>query len=165
MRSVAREADVDAALVSYYFTNKSGLLDAALTPPPGYGARIAEAAQAPLARRGAALVRAMVDAWEDAEESVFLRSIILTAAHEPVAMDRLRETFGLLIIGAVSEALEEDERLLRTALVASQVVGVALTRYVWASGPMATLAADEVVALIAPTVQRYLTQPLPARPR
>jgi hypothetical protein len=50
--------------------------------------------------------------------------------------------------------------LLRAALVASQIIGIPMTRYVWRSGPLATISADEVVALVAPTVQNYLTRPL-----
>lgn len=162
MRSVARTADVDAALVSYYFTNKAGLLDAALMTPPEFGDRIARAAAAPISRRGRALVQAMIDAWEDPTESVFLRSIILTAAHEPIAMDRLRDTFALVILDAVSAELPPEERGVRAALIASQVVGVVMTRYVWQIGPMAEMGAEDVVTLVAPTVQRYLTRPLPA---
>ncbi len=160
MRSVARSAGVDAALVTYYFNNKSGLLDAALSPPPAYAARIVEAARAPLSQRGAALVRAMIDSWEDPETSPFLRSIILTAAHEPVALERMREVVAVLIIGAMSDSLSDDERELRAAHVASQIIGVALRRYVWPSGPLATISADEVVALVAPTVRNSLTRPL-----
>jgi hypothetical protein len=36
-------------------------------------------------------------------------------------------------------------------------VGTALLRYIIQVPPLATLSADEVVALIAPTVTRYLT--------
>ena len=34
IRAVAREADVDPALVYHYFASKEGLLDAATAPPP-----------------------------------------------------------------------------------------------------------------------------------
>jgi AcrR family transcriptional regulator len=161
MRAVARAAEVDAALVNYYFASKSALLDAALDPPEVYAARIAQAAQTPMPQRARALVRAMIDSWEDPETSPFLRSIILTAAHEPVAMKRMRETVAVLIIGAMSDRLSDNERELRAALIASQIIGVAMTRYIWRSGPLATIPAGDVVALVAPTINNYLTQPLP----
>src|ERR1700761_9322983 len=59
MRSVARDANVDPALVSYYYKSKGGLLDAALVPPPGWSNAIATAATAPIQRRGVALVQTM----------------------------------------------------------------------------------------------------------
>ncbi len=65
LRSVARQADVDPALVNYYFKTKSGLLEAALVPPEGWTTSLAEAAAAPIEERGAALVRTFIAAWED----------------------------------------------------------------------------------------------------
>jgi AcrR family transcriptional regulator len=76
-------------LVNYYFKTKTGLLEAALVPPAGWIASLAEAAASPVRERGAALVRMFVGAWEDPATAEFLRSVILTAAHEPVALQRL----------------------------------------------------------------------------
>jgi Tetracyclin repressor-like, C-terminal domain len=47
--------------------------------------------------------------------------------------------------------------MLRGGLVATQLFGLAMTRYVWKLEPVASLADDELIACIAPTVQRYLT--------
>lgn len=156
LRSVARDADVDPALVSYYFKSKSGLLDAALVPPPGWTDAIAAAAGTPIQRRGIALVQAMVSAWEAPASEEFLRSTILTAAHEPIALQRLAANFAVHILDAVSNRLDDDERLLRASLAASQIVGLAMMRYVWKVGAIATITPDQTIALVAPTVQRYL---------
>jgi AcrR family transcriptional regulator len=156
LRSVARDAGVDPALVTYYFKSKSGLLDAALVPPPDWAEAISAAAASPIRTRGAALVRTMVSAWEQPETAEFLRSTILAAAHEPIARQRLAANFAVHILGAVSSRLDDEERLLRASLAASQIVGVAIMRYVWQVGAIAVIPADQVVELIAPTVQRYL---------
>src|SRR5271155_4203700 len=58
LRSVAHDAGVDPALVSYYFESKAGLLDAVLVLPDGFLEGITAAASAPLRKRGAALVQA-----------------------------------------------------------------------------------------------------------
>jgi AcrR family transcriptional regulator len=157
LRSVARDAGVDPALVTYYFKSKSGLLDAALVPPPGWVDAISTAAASPLRTRGAALVRTMVTGWEQPETEAFLRSTILAAAHEPIARQRLAANFAVHILEAVSSRLDDDERLLRASLAASQIVGVAIMRYVWQVGALASISSDQVVAVIAPTVQRYLS--------
>ena len=60
------------------------------------------------------------------------------------------------VLDAVSARLDDEERVLRASLAASQIVGLAIMRYVWQVGAVATISADQVVALIAPTVQRYL---------
>lgn len=163
LRGVARDAGVDARLVSYYFRDKSGLLQACLRPPPGYLERIAAVAQTPLRRRGAALVETLLTAWNLPSSAEVLRSIILTAAHEPVALERLRVVFRDHMIGAVARSLADDERLVRAGLVASQLVGLSVTRYIWRLEPLAGLPDDDVVRLIGPTIQRYLVGPLPGR--
>jgi hypothetical protein len=47
------------------------------------------------------------------------------------------------------------------SLVASQILGLVLGRYVLALEPLASLPAETVVAAYAPTLQRYLTGDLP----
>jgi AcrR family transcriptional regulator len=157
LRAVAREAGVDPALINYYFQTKAGLLEAALVPPPTWTETIAAAARSPLKRRGSALVQTMIAAWEDPPTSEFLRSAILTAAHEPIALQRLATNFAAYILGAVSAELTDTERAVRASLASSQIVGLAMTRYVWKVGALATMPAQQVVNLTAPTIQRYLT--------
>lgn len=163
LRGVARDAGVDARLVAYYFETKLGLLEACLVPPPDFLEAIARVSTTPLHDRGAALVRNQLRAWEDPDTAAVLRSIILIAAHEPRALDRLQMVFRGGMIGAVAASLTDEERLIRAGLVASQLVGLAMTRYVWRIEPLTTLPADDVVALIGPTVQRYLSGPLRSR--
>ncbi len=160
LRSVAQDADVDPSLVNYYFTNKAGLLEAVLTPPDGFVTGIAQSSAAPARTRGRAMVTSMLGMWERPDAADVLRSIILTAAHEPVAMQRVQQVFADGILAAVARHLDDDQRDIRASLISSQLVGLAMTRYVWKIGVLATLPVDQVVDLIAPTVQRYLTAPL-----
>jgi AcrR family transcriptional regulator len=161
LRSVGREADVDPALVTYYFRDKAGLLDAALVPPPDWTEAIAGAAATPIRVRGAALVDTMIEAWQQPATEEFLRSAILTAAHEPVALQRLAANFAVHILDAVSSRLDDEERALRASLASTQMVGLAMIRYVWKVGAVSALSDEEVVRLVGPTVQRYLSGRLP----
>lgn len=160
LRAVAQAADVDPTLVNYYFSNKMGLLKAALEPPEAFGAAIAEAAKAPLEDRGRAFVEAALRMWDDPATSEILRSIILAASHEPFAMERLRTVFSTLVLQVVSASLPDEEAGLRADLVTTQIVGLAMTRYVWAIDRIADMLGEQVVRLIGPTVQHYLTGPL-----
>lgn len=45
----------------------------------------------------------------------------------------------------------------RAGMVASQVLGLAVTRFVLALGPVASASPDDLAATIGPTLQRYLT--------
>jgi AcrR family transcriptional regulator len=161
LRNVADLADVDVALVSYYFKNKAGLLDAALTLPAEFGAQVAAAAAAPIDQRGRAMVAAHLAAWEDEPTADILRAIILAAANEPSAMDRVRAIYTARFLDVIASGLPEDERRLRAGLVAAQFLGLAMTRYVWRVGALADLSPEEVSKVMSPLIQRYLTEPLP----
>jgi AcrR family transcriptional regulator len=165
LRDVAAAASVDRALVTYYFTSKAGLLAAAIEPPEGFIEDAIRASSAPLRHRGRALTENMLTQWETPGLAEVLQSIILTAAHEPTAMQRLRGVFSGSLLAAVAGHLDDDERTLRAGLVASQLIGVAMARYVWRVGTLAELDRDQVVRYIAPTIQRYLTGRLPASPQ
>jgi AcrR family transcriptional regulator len=164
VRDVAAAARVDHALVTYYFTSKAGLLAAAMQPPVGFVEDAMRASAAPLRHRGRALTENMLTQWETPGPAEVLRSIILTAAHEPAALQRLRGVFTGSLLAAVAGHLDDDERTLRAGLVASQLIGVAMARYVWRVGALAELDRDQVVRYIAPAIQRYLTGRLPASP-
>jgi Tetracyclin repressor-like, C-terminal domain len=109
----------------------------------------------------------MLTQWETPGRAEVLRSIILTAAHEPTAMQRLRGVFADSLLAAVASHVDSDERTLRAGLIASQLIGVAMARYIWRIGALAELDRDQVIRYIAPTIQRYLTGRLrrnPVRP-
>ncbi|GAA1226186.1 TetR family transcriptional regulator [Kitasatospora nipponensis] len=163
LRSVAQDAGVDPGLVHYYFRTKPGLLEAVMQPPEAFGAAVAAAADVPMHQRGRAFVEASLRLWEDPGSAEILRAIILTAAQEPAAMQRLRELFSELVLAVVSHGLSEAERNLRASLIATQIVGMVMNRYIWQVGDIATLPAGTVIDLLAPTIQRYLTDPLPAQ--
>jgi hypothetical protein len=59
------------------------------------------------------------------------------------------------VVGTLGLPKAEGEA--RGSLVASQLIGVVMARYVLRVEPLASASADELVAAIGPTVQRYLT--------
>jgi AcrR family transcriptional regulator len=157
VRAVATNAGVDSALVPYYFSDKTGLLAACLELPGDFGETVAAAAAAPARRRGRALIDAMLKQGEDPAFAEVFRAMILAAAHEPLAMERLRQLFAETILAAMTRNFDAEERQLRASLVASQLIGVAMTRYVWRVGSLAALSAQDLARYIAPTIQRYIT--------
>lgn len=83
-------------------------------------------------------------------------AVVLTAAHE----DKTREKLSLIVerglIGGSTLGDDEEERLRRSGLIATQLIGFALLRYVWKIEPIASMSDDEVVAALAPNLQRYV---------
>jgi AcrR family transcriptional regulator len=157
LRSIGDAAGVDASLVNYYFSNKEGLLEAVLTIPESLLVPLIDATGAASSTRGRAVLAAFLEICDGPVSGDLVRTIFLCAAREPLAVQRLREIFIAHIGQAVRASAPERERRLRTGLVATNVIGLALTRYVWKVGPLSELSSDEVVDLLGPTIQRYLT--------
>lgn len=156
IRAVARAADVDPALIYHYFGSKEGLLDAATAPPQKWLDSIVKTWATPKADLGEQLIRNVLDSWSDEDIGSALRAVVLTAAHETKTREKLRLVVERGLIGESTLGDDEDERLRRSSLISSQLIGFALLRYVWKIEPIASMPDDEVVAAIAPNLQRYV---------
>jgi AcrR family transcriptional regulator len=156
MRAVARAADVDPALVYHYFGSKEALLDAATNPPQRWLESVAKTWTTPLPDLGAALLRLMLEAWCDDEIGPVLRAVLQTAAHEPSTREKLRRVVETSLIGVSQLGVDEHDRMVRSGLISSQIMGLAMMRYVWKIEPVASMSDDELVAAIAPNLQHYI---------
>jgi len=156
IRAVARSADVDPALVYHYFGSKEGLLDAATNPPQKWLETIAGVWTTPIQQLGKALITLLLASWADDEIGPTLRAILQTAAHEPSTREKLRRVVEGSLMGVSELGSDERDRLTRSGLVSSQMMGFALMRYVWKIEPVASMSDEEVIAAIAPNLQRYV---------
>jgi AcrR family transcriptional regulator len=160
LRSIASAAGVDAALVHHYFGSKDDLFVAALSLPVDPREVVAAFAAEGPEGAGERLVRGFLSIWDDPALQVsmvaFARGLI-----EPSAVPFLREGFLQVVIWPLGEALGIDEPERRMPLVASQMIGIVMMRYLIAVEPLASMPTEDVVTIYAPTLQRYLTGPLP----
>jgi AcrR family transcriptional regulator len=156
VRAVARAADVDPALVFHYYGSKENLLDVATTPPQSFLDQNVSAWQTPRAELGEQLVRQMLRNWQNPEHEPILRAVMQIAGNEPAIREKLRQIIQRSMMGPSAQALSENERALRSGLIAAQLMGLAFMRFVWKIEPLASLDDDAIVAAIAPTIQRYL---------
>ena len=153
IRGIAAEASVDPALVIRYFTSKEALFAAAvdvdLMLPDLRGA-----APRTLGRR---LTEHFLARWEGELSDDVLVILLRSAVTNPAVADRLRQVFLSQVVAGVRTLAPEGEVDRRAALIASQLLGIALTRYILQLPGVAERPAAEIVADVAPTVQRYLT--------
>ncbi|OBF03978.1 TetR family transcriptional regulator [Mycobacterium sp. ACS4054] len=156
IRAVARTADVDPALIYHYYGSKEGLLDAATTPPQQWLDAVAATWATAKAELGRQLIRTVLDTWTDEEVGPILRAVVLTAAHEDKTREKLRLIVERGLVGGSTLGADEDERLRRSGLIATQLIGFALLRYVWKIEPIASMPEDQVVAAVGPNLQRYV---------
>lgn len=156
IRAIARAADVDPALVYHYFGSKEKLLDAATNPPQKWLDDVAKVWATPVEQLGAAVLELMLASWDDEEIGPTLHAIVQTAAHEPTTREKLRRVVAGSLMGVAQLGVDEDERLVRSGLIASQTIGLALMRYVWKIEPLASMTNEEMLAAITPNLQRYV---------
>ena len=151
IRAVAADAQIDPALVMRYFGSKEKLFAAAAD----FDLQLPDLSTLPRSRVGAALVGHFVDRWE--VDDTFM-ALLRAAATNDAAAKRVRAVLSGQVAPAVT-ALSTDvtEAPRRAGLVASQMLGVALCRYVLQLPPLVAMQREELVRCIAPTVQRYLT--------
>ena len=161
LSSVAKAAGVDSSLVNYYFDNKFGLLFAVLSKSSASATSIAEAAKVPLKRRGKAVLKAFLEVCDGEESGDLIRSILMCASIEPLAVQQIREIFVVHLEKSVSQSFPVYDRRIRTGMLSTHLVGLAMTRYVWKVGPLSELESPEIVNLLSPIVQSYLSEPIP----
>jgi AcrR family transcriptional regulator len=160
VRAVAAQAGVDPALVHHYFGTKAELFMAALAlpfdPREVLGPVVAQGPDG----AGERLLRVFLSVWDDPELQVPMVALARSLT-DPSSRELMRDGFITVVIGPLADAMGIDEPERRMPLVASQVMGLVLMRYLLAVEPLASMAADELVATYAPTIQRYLTGSLP----
>jgi AcrR family transcriptional regulator len=156
IRSVAAEARVDAALVHHYFGTKGDLFVAAMELPLDPRAVIAQVVEGGPDGAGERLLRAFLGVWDDeATQAVLVGTV--RSAMEPGGERLLSEGFLPVVLLPAGQALGIDRPEVRMPLLASQVLGLILARYLFRLEPIASMDADALVAAYAPTFQRYLT--------
>lgn len=115
--------------------------------------------------RAEAIIRAVLRLWESpAQHSLvaFLRGTIGSKAKTALLGELVSRTILSRIMAGVPGP--PAEVALRGNLVATQMVGVMLVRYVVRLEPLASASPEEVVRLVAPNVQHYLTGDLQQGP-
>jgi AcrR family transcriptional regulator len=160
LRAVARAAGVDAALIHHYFDGKAGLFMAAMALPfdPHQVQLNAGAGGASSSPPGAAVVEGFLTMWDLAEGtgSSFVSCVGAMAA-SPAVADAMREFVRARVWQHIApiEGESEETTDARRALVASQLMGLAYTRYVLRVPPISTASPSEIGRWVGPTLERY----------
>jgi AcrR family transcriptional regulator len=158
MRAVAAAADVDVALVSYYFGGKPGLFAAVIELPVNPAELIAEALAPGMDGAGERLVRTFLRSWEAPESGEALRSLFRASVAQTDAPLGVGEFASRALLQVYREALGGGPDAERRALLgANLMTGLALDRYLVGLEPLASQPVEVVVASVAPVLQFILT--------
>lgn len=157
IRAVAREAGVDAALVHHYFDSKDDLfIESMALPidPRAVAARIVGGSTEELGRR---IATTFLGVWESPEGQQRMKAILRSVVTSDEMAKLMRESITRMIIGPVSEQLGVPDARLRVSLVAANLVGLALTRYLVEMEALAAADVTDLIDRVAPVLQHYLT--------
>jgi AcrR family transcriptional regulator len=159
IRQVASDADIDPSMVMRYYGNKEGLFAAAVD----VDLRLPDLAALPHDQVAGTLAKHFVRMWgsdQGGPLSILLRSAV---THDEAA-ERLRSVFAGQVAAMVRRLLGEGpDTETRAGLLTTQLLGIALTRYILRLPPVVAMDDDEVVAITTEFIDRILGEPLPPR--
>lgn len=154
IRAIAGVAGVDPALVHHYFGTKEDLFAAAMRFPIDPAAVLPEILAGPRDRLGERMARTFLRVWGDPRLRPQFVGIVRSATTAEQGAALLRDFVAANVLARVAEHLGTPRLNLTAA--AAQMIGVVMLKYVLQLEPMASAGEDELVALLAPTLQRYL---------
>lgn len=156
VRAIAARAGVDAALVHHYFGTKADLFAAVIDFPVRPDVEVPRILRGPRDQAGERIVRFVLQAFERPEVRkrgvIVLRTAISGKLLAPVVVGFLSRE----LLPRIAAELDAEDASLRASLVASQIAGMLITRYVVKLPAMSEASVDDIVRQVGPTIQRYL---------
>jgi AcrR family transcriptional regulator len=156
LREVARRAGVDAALVHHYFDGKNALFVAAMDLPTDPRDRVAALVAEGVDGLGERMVRLFLAVWDPPLNREPMLGLLRSAVSHDDAARMLRQFLLGAIARPLAVATGEDDVDLRASLVVSQLMGLAMTRYVVRVEPLVSAEPDELARRIGPVLQGCL---------
>lgn len=150
IRAIATDAGVDPAMVMRYFGNKEQLFAAAAE----FSLQLPDFSAADRSRLGLLLVGHFLRRWEGGDDALVI--LLRSSATNNDAAQRMAEIFGTQLLPLVASQVPAGEAPMRAGLIATQILGLAMCRFVLRLPPVVDMSPDEVVEWLGPTIQRYL---------
>lgn len=166
VRSIAAQAGVDPALISYFFGSKQHLFGEALALRANPAEIIAEAMAGPLDELPRRLLTVLLETWDQPENQPTLLAIAQAGAG-PDSSALTRSFVEEVLAVPITERLLREgapagEVRLCTALVLTQLVGVIYARYVLAADPVAAIPRQEFIDRFTPALNAVVRSCLDA---
>ncbi|MEV6064060.1 TetR family transcriptional regulator [Nocardia asteroides] len=152
IRAIAADAEIDPSMVMRYFGSKDGLFAAAVQ----IDLDLPDLAATPPGAIGEVLVRRFLAIWEGHDNAVML-ILLRSAITDDKVADRVRAIFAEQVLPAVLRFGDPADAPRRGGLVVTQLLGIALCRYILRLPPVVEMRPDQLIADVSPVIQGYLT--------
>ncbi|MEU5717097.1 TetR family transcriptional regulator [Streptomyces sp. NPDC020403] len=156
MRGIAKAAGVDAALVHHYFGTKDEVFAAAVELSFEPAVVIPAILDGPSRDVGERLARYFIGVWENPVSRGPLLAVLRSALTHEAAANVLRGFVLRRLLERIAAELDVPDPTFRAELAASHMIGIAILRYVIRAEPLASADPEKIIAMVAPTIQRYL---------
>lgn len=152
IRDVASRASIDPALVIRYFHSKDELFARAAV----VDLHLPELAAVDRTAIGDTLIKRFLEIWEAPGSGPGMAILLRSAMSNDFASDKLREVFAGQVRPVLAAVGDPTDAGRRAGLVSSQLLGLAMCRYVLRLPPVVALSHDEIVSHVGPVLQRYV---------
>jgi AcrR family transcriptional regulator len=153
IRDVAARASIDPAMVIRYFRSKDELFArAALVDLQLPALRVIDPTTV-----GETLIRRFLEVWESPASGAGMAILLRSAASNEFAAERMREIFANQVRPVVAAVGDLADAGRRAGLISSQLLGLAMCRYLLRLPPVVALSHDEIIRNVGPALQRYAT--------
>jgi AcrR family transcriptional regulator len=156
LRAVARRAGVDSALVHHYFDDKADLFIASLEAPLRPDRVLDVLLAGPRDEIGVGVVRYLLERLENDKAKSRVVVILRTALSSGPGSRMLKEFLAREVFSRLATAAGTPDADLRADLVASQLVGLMMTRFVLKLDPIASAPVEELAQRVGPVLQWHL---------
>ncbi|SNB77337.1 transcriptional regulator, TetR family [Arboricoccus pini] len=159
IRNIARDAGIDPSMVMRYYGSKEGLLAAAAS----FDLRIPDLTKLPRDQIGMTIASHFVAKWEGSDHNDTMTVLLRASTTNEHARMRMHELFRTQVLAAFRPICPPDELMERAGFLCSQILGVAITRYVLKLPQITSLPVDRLLVQIAYMAQHCLVDSLPEK--
>lgn len=153
VRDVAARAAIDPAMVMRYFGSKDELFARATV----VDLKLPDLSRITPPQFGDALIRHFLDVWEGPSSNGSLTILLRASASNDEIAAKTRGVFAGQVLPMLAQIADRAEFATRAGLISSQLLGLALCRYVLKVPPVVAMTPEQIIKGVGPVLQRYIT--------
>ncbi len=156
VKGVAAAAGVAPEVVNRYWNSKESLFAAAMQLPFDPASAVPRLVAPGLDGMGERLTRATLDLLADEETRNDFIALFQAGASATKAARGMQDFIERSIVDRLVRVVGVPDARLRVNLIISYLMGIGTSRYVIRLEPLASMPEEDVIKLVAPTIQNWL---------